>query len=77
MAKKNIKSVAASFNLDDERQRKAYEYIKSQSNSSYYLKSLVLLDMAEHVSFKRTNQTEPASKEKQRPVVEFDFNSFI
>lgn len=68
MGKRNFKAIAASFNLDDEKQNEAYEYVKKQSNSSFYLKSLVLLDMAG--KFKR------ADYEAREDKTNLDFDSF-
>lgn len=61
------KAVAASFNLDDPLQKKVYDHVKSQSNSSFYMKSLAMMDML--------GQTQGPVPNKQAEL-EIDFNSF-
>ncbi len=61
-----VKVKSASFNVDDEHQRRIWEYCNSVSNFSAYVKALVFRDM------------EGAPVVKQEPQQpETDVNSFI
>lgn len=42
---KNIKIIQACFNIVDPYQRKQWEYVKGQTNSSGYIRRLVQRDM--------------------------------
>ncbi len=66
MGKVDLKTVGMSCNVADPLQSKLYEHVKNKSNSSWYLKSLVLQDMF----------GEPVKKEVLEDV-EHDLNSFI
>lgn len=60
------KAIAASFNLDDPLQKQVYDHVKSQSNSSWYLKSLAMMDML--------GQKKPVVQQEES--LEVDYNSF-